>query len=97
MYQAKSEGKNNFQFYSESLNANSLERLTLESSLRHALEQQEFGFVYQAKRDIAQRPHHGHGSAAALETSGPRVWWRPCSSSRGGGEQSDGADRQVGP
>ncbi|HEY0801891.1 MAG TPA: sensor domain-containing diguanylate cyclase, partial [Steroidobacteraceae bacterium] len=42
MYQAKEEGKNNFQFYSEKLNANSLERLTLESSLRHALERQEF-------------------------------------------------------
>jgi diguanylate cyclase (GGDEF)-like protein len=53
MYQAKAEGKNNFQFYSEKLNANSLERLTLESSLRHALECNEFRLNYQAKRDIA--------------------------------------------
>jgi diguanylate cyclase (GGDEF)-like protein len=53
MYQAKAEGKNNFQFYSEKLNANSLERLTLESSLRHALERGEFRIHYQAKRDIA--------------------------------------------
>jgi diguanylate cyclase (GGDEF)-like protein len=53
MYQAKAEGKNNFQFYSESLNANSLERLTLESSLRHAVERNEFRLYYQAKRDIA--------------------------------------------
>ena len=52
MYQAKEEGKNNFQFYSETLNANSLERLTLESSLRHALERGEFELHYQAKRDI---------------------------------------------
>jgi diguanylate cyclase (GGDEF)-like protein len=52
MYQAKAEGKNNFQFYSERLNANSLERLTLESSLRHALERGEFELHYQAKRDI---------------------------------------------
>jgi len=52
MYQAKEEGKNNFQFYSEKLNANSLERLTLESSLRHALERKEFRLHYQAKRDI---------------------------------------------
>jgi diguanylate cyclase (GGDEF)-like protein len=52
MYQAKAEGKNNFQFYSEKLNANSLERLTLESSLRHALERDEFRLNYQAKRDI---------------------------------------------
>ena len=52
MYKAKEEGKNNFQFYSESLNANSLERLTLESGLRHALEAGEFHLDYQAKRDL---------------------------------------------
>jgi diguanylate cyclase (GGDEF)-like protein len=52
MYQAKEEGKNNFQFYSEKLNAHTLERLTLESSLRHALERKEFLLHYQAKRDI---------------------------------------------
>jgi diguanylate cyclase (GGDEF)-like protein len=53
MYQAKAEGKNNYQFYSETLNAHSLERLALESSLRHALERNEFRLHYQAKRDIA--------------------------------------------
>jgi diguanylate cyclase (GGDEF)-like protein len=53
MYQAKEDGKNNFQFYSERLNANSLQRLALESSLRHALERDEFQLYYQAKRDIA--------------------------------------------
>lgn len=52
MYKAKAEGKNNFQFYSDSLNTNSLERLTLESSLRHALEHEEFRLRYQAKRDM---------------------------------------------
>ena len=52
MYQAKEEGKNNFQFYSAALNANSLERLSLESSLRHALERGEFLLHYQAKREV---------------------------------------------
>ena len=52
MYQAKEEGRNNFQFYSEKLNANSLERLALESGLRRALENNEFELYYQAKRDL---------------------------------------------
>jgi diguanylate cyclase (GGDEF)-like protein len=53
MYQAKEEGKNNFQFYSAKLNNNSLERLTLESALRHALERNEFQLHYQAMTDIS--------------------------------------------
>ncbi len=52
MYQAKEEGKNNFQFYSEKLNANSLERLALESSLRRALDGDEFQLHYQAKMGL---------------------------------------------
>jgi diguanylate cyclase (GGDEF)-like protein len=53
MYKAKEEGKNNFQFYSEKLNSDSLERLTLEAGLRHALERNEFRLHYQAKREIS--------------------------------------------
>ena len=52
MYKAKEQGKNNFQFYSEKMSADSLERLTLESSLRHAVERDEFNLHYQAKRDL---------------------------------------------
>jgi diguanylate cyclase (GGDEF)-like protein len=52
MYKAKEMGKNNFQFYSEEMNSESLERLTLESSLRRALEHDEFVLHYQAKRDL---------------------------------------------
>ncbi len=53
MYKAKEMGKNNYQFYSEEMNSESLERLTLESSLRRALEHHEFVLFYQAKRDLA--------------------------------------------
>ena len=51
MYKAKEEGKNNFQFYSEKLNTSSLERLNLESDLRHALARNQFQLYYQIKRD----------------------------------------------
>lgn len=52
MYKAKEQGKNNFQFYSEKMNTESLERMALEASLRHALERDEFEIHYQAKRDL---------------------------------------------
>jgi diguanylate cyclase (GGDEF)-like protein len=51
MYHAKKEGKNNFQFYSARLNADSLERMALEAGLRHALERGEFRLHYQTKCD----------------------------------------------
>jgi len=53
MYHAKEEGKNNFQFHSERMDTHSFERLALESSLRRALERNEFQVHYQAKMDFA--------------------------------------------
>jgi len=47
MYHAKERGKNNFQFYQADMNASALQRLELESDLRHALEQGEFKLFYQ--------------------------------------------------
>jgi diguanylate cyclase (GGDEF)-like protein len=52
MYRAKEEGKNNFQFHSEQMDTHSFERLALESSLRRALERNEFELHYQAKMDL---------------------------------------------
>jgi len=51
MYKAKTEGRNNFQFYSASLNTHSLERLAMESNLRQAIERNQFCLHYQAKRE----------------------------------------------
>ncbi|MGQ7956232.1 EAL domain-containing protein [Pseudomonas sp. SP16.1] len=47
MYHAKERGKNNFQFYQSEMNASALERLELESDLRHAQEQGQFVLHYQ--------------------------------------------------
>src|SRR4030095_724021 len=52
MYRAKEHGKNNFQFYSAQANVHSIERFTLESSLRRALERNEFLLHYQPKLNI---------------------------------------------
>lgn len=52
MYYAKERGRNNFQLYSEQLNSDSLEHLTLESSMRKALQNNEFRLYYQSKHDM---------------------------------------------
>lgn len=55
LFYAKKKGKNNFQFYSKSMNDKARERLTLETNLRRAIERQEFLLYYQPKVDIASR------------------------------------------
>jgi diguanylate cyclase (GGDEF)-like protein len=69
MYHAKEEGKNNFRFFSEKLNAFSLERLTLDSALRNALERGEFALHYQSKRQL--RGHAITGMEALLRWQHP--------------------------
>jgi diguanylate cyclase (GGDEF)-like protein/PAS domain S-box-containing protein len=61
MYCAKEYGRNNFQFFTADMNAQVVERLTLESSLRLALERKEFFLVYQPQLDI------GTGRITGLE------------------------------
>ncbi len=53
MYCAKDNGRNRFRFYTQDMNAQAVERLTLESSLRMALEKEELFLVYQPQMDIA--------------------------------------------
>ena len=53
MYSAKDYGRNNFQFFTGDMNAEVVERLTLENSLRLALEKKELFLVYQPQMDIA--------------------------------------------
>lgn len=47
MYQVKNRGKNNHCFYSDDLSKNAVERFTIESQLRHALERNQFEMYYQ--------------------------------------------------
>jgi len=47
LHRAKTIGGNNYQFYSPDMNATSLKRLSLETSLRHAIDNEEFVTFYQ--------------------------------------------------
>ncbi len=52
LFHAKSEGRNNYQYYEAEMNAMAWQRLTLETELRRALEREEFVLYYQPKVDL---------------------------------------------
>lgn len=52
MYGAKSIGKNNYQYYTSSMRATALERMSMINDLRHAIEHQELFMVYQPIVDL---------------------------------------------
>ncbi len=53
MYHAKDSGRNCCKFFTPELNSRAMERLAMESSLRMALEKEEFFVVYQPQVDLA--------------------------------------------
>jgi EAL domain-containing protein (putative c-di-GMP-specific phosphodiesterase class I) len=53
MYSAKEGGRNKFSFFTQDMNAQAVERLTLENSLRSALEKGELFLVYQPQMEIS--------------------------------------------
>jgi diguanylate cyclase (GGDEF)-like protein len=55
MYNAKKNGRNNFQFYTESLNIITCERFSTENQLRKALDNRELQLFYQPQLDIKAR------------------------------------------
>ena len=54
MYHAKNEGRNNYQFYADEMNAESLNRLTLETQLRHAIDKNQFELHFQKQFNAMQ-------------------------------------------
>ncbi len=52
MYQAKQNGRNNYRFFTDTMNVRSLERLHLENELREAIESEALHLVYQPKFDL---------------------------------------------
>jgi diguanylate cyclase (GGDEF)-like protein/PAS domain S-box-containing protein len=52
MYQAKSQGRNNFQFFTRRINDRAVKRFTLEGSLRRAIAREESVLYFQPKLNI---------------------------------------------
>ncbi len=53
MFSVKESGRNGFRFFTQAIDAQAVERLTLENSLRLALEKKELFLVYQPQMDLA--------------------------------------------
>ena len=52
MYHAKENGRNNYKFFEQSMNARAVQRQSIEAGLRRALERQEFVLHYQPKINL---------------------------------------------
>jgi len=52
MYHAKAQGKNNFQFFADSMSRSSFERLALENNLHRAIEHNELHLYYQPQVSV---------------------------------------------
>jgi diguanylate cyclase (GGDEF)-like protein len=52
LYRAKTQGGNNYQFYTADMNSRALKRLAMETSLRRAIENDEFELYYQPQIDF---------------------------------------------
>jgi diguanylate cyclase (GGDEF)-like protein/PAS domain S-box-containing protein len=73
MYQAKAAGRNQFKFFTPSMNDRVKERFMMEAKLRHALERGEFNLHYQPQVDL----HTGAviGAEALLRWNSPGDGW----------------------
>ena len=52
MYQAKDNGRNTFEYYSQRMSELAFERILMETHLRHAIEQEQFFLHYQPQCDL---------------------------------------------
>ena len=52
MYYAKEQGRNNYQFYTSTIDTNAMERVRMQGNLRRAIKQKEFVIYYQPQLDL---------------------------------------------
>ncbi|MHB1098857.1 MAG: putative bifunctional diguanylate cyclase/phosphodiesterase, partial [Burkholderiales bacterium] len=75
LYHAKSQGRDNYQFYAERMNTLTLERLSLQNDLRKALERGELEVHYQPQVDIGSG--FVTGMEALMRWKHPARGWIP--------------------
>lgn len=75
MYYAKSQGRNNYQFYGKTMNSRALEKLAMESQLRKAIERSEFELHFQPKLDL--RTSRVSGAEALIRWRHPELGMVP--------------------
>ncbi len=75
MYHAKEQGRNNYQYFNESMNRTAVERMNMENALRKAIQNQELMLYYQPKVDL----HSGgiQGVEALLRWQHPELGMVP--------------------
>ena len=71
MFHAKEKGKNNYQFYTNSMSATAFERLSMENALRKALTREEFLVYYQPKIEL--QSNRAVGLEALLRWNHPEM------------------------
>ncbi len=54
LFRSKELGRNTYQFYTEDMTEKALERITMETSLRQAIEKEEFIVYYQPQMDLSE-------------------------------------------
>jgi len=71
MYQVKESGKNNFKFYTQSMNEKITERMFIENNLRNAINNNELFLVYQPKINLDAK--HVYGMEALIRWIHPEL------------------------
>jgi diguanylate cyclase (GGDEF)-like protein/PAS domain S-box-containing protein len=73
MYHAKELGRNNYQFYIDEMNSESLNKITLESRLRHAVKNNDFELYFQKQFNVIENKTVGYEALLRWHTASGEV------------------------